>query len=104
MLERLKRWKVSLYCTDAYAPYDCALPVGKHFQGKEQTWRLEQNNGRQRYWYRRFQRRTIVVSKTRRMVDRTVALFARFHVNGTLEEIAQLFGFPTIAAILAEVP
>src|SRR5512135_820832 len=50
LLDRLKTWKVVLYCTDAYAPYDHALPVGRHFQGKEQTWRLEQNNGRQRYW------------------------------------------------------
>src|SRR5512135_2710466 len=102
LLDRLKTWKVVLYCTDAYAPYDHALPVGRHFQGKEQTWRLEQNNGRQRYWYRRFQRRTLVVSKSVRMVDRTMAMFARFHVNGSLEDIAHLFGFPAIAAILGE--
>src|SRR5512135_1771930 len=102
LLDRLKTWKVVLYCTDAYAPYDHALPVGRHFQGKEQTWRLEQNNGQQRHWYRRFQRRTLVVSKSVRMVDRTMAMFARFHVNGSLEDIAHLFGFPAIAAILGE--
>src|SRR5512135_1530980 len=102
LLDRLKTWKVVLYCTDAYAPYDHALPVGRHFQGKEQTWRLEQNNGPQRHWYRRFQRRTLVVSKSVRMVDRTMAMFARFHVNGSLEDIAHLFGFPAIAAILGE--
>ena len=28
LLERLKPWSVTLYCTDDYAPYDTLLPVG----------------------------------------------------------------------------
>jgi len=32
-----------------------------------------------------------VVSKSLRMVDLTMALFARFHVNGKREEIASFF-------------
>ena len=99
LLERLTRWHVKLYCTDHFAPYDMALPVGRHFQGKEETWRSEQNNGRQRHWYRRFQRRTIVVSKSLEMVDRSVALFARFHVNGRLDEVPHLFGLPGLTSI-----
>ena len=26
-----------LFCTDAYAPYEEALPVGRHYIGKDQT-------------------------------------------------------------------
>jgi colanic acid biosynthesis glycosyl transferase WcaI len=37
LLERLKAWKILLYCTDDYRPYDSALPA------------VEQNNSRQRY-------------------------------------------------------
>jgi insertion element IS1 protein InsB len=99
LLERLKRWKVKLYCTDGFVAYDAALPVGHHFQGKEETWRSEQNNGRQRHWYRRFQRRTLVVSKSLKMVEGTVAMFARFHVNGKLDEIPRLFGLPSLVSI-----
>lgn len=99
VLERLKPWNVKLYCTDGWAAYEVARAVGRHFQGKEETWRLEQNHGRQRHGYRRFQRRTIVVSKSLKMVDRSVARFARFHGNGSLDEIPRLFGLPTLSSI-----
>ena len=57
-------------------------------QSKSQTVHLEQNNGRQRHWFARFRRKSIVVSKTLEMVDLTMALFARFHVNGSWKDIA----------------
>jgi IS1 family transposase len=31
----LKRWNVTLYCTDEFAPYDRLLPVGRHDMGKD---------------------------------------------------------------------
>jgi IS1 family transposase len=34
-LERLKRWNVTLYCTDDFGPYDSLLPVGRHDIGKD---------------------------------------------------------------------
>ena len=37
LLQRLERWGVRLYCTDDYAPYDQALPVGRHYIGKDET-------------------------------------------------------------------
>jgi insertion element IS1 protein InsB len=49
---------------------------------------IERNNGRQRHWFARFRRKSIVVSKSFRMVELTMALFARFHVNGLIEEIS----------------
>ncbi len=93
MLKRLARWGVRLFCTDDWAPYDAALPVGRHYIGKDQTQRSESNNARQRHWFARFRRRTGacppagkpdrgVVSRSVEMVDATMALFAFYHCNG----------------------
>ena len=61
------------------------------FQGKAGTVAIERNNCRQRHWFARFRRKSLVVSKALHMVDLTMALFARFHVNGCVEEIASFF-------------
>ena len=82
LLKRLERWGVRLFCTDDYAPYDEALPVGRHDIGKDQTQHSESNNSRQRPWFARFRRRTCVVSRSVTMVDATMALFAFYHCNG----------------------
>ena len=71
-----------LFCTDDYAPYDEALPVGRHYIGKDQTQHSESNTSRQRHWFARFRRRTCVVSRSVEMVDATMALFAFYHCNG----------------------
>jgi insertion element IS1 protein InsB len=83
LLERLKCWKVTLYGTDDYGPYDTLLPVGRHYIGKDQTVAIERVNSRLRHWFARFRRRTCVVSKAIAMVDVTIALFAAYHINGT---------------------
>src|SRR5512144_1526992 len=90
LLARLAGWKAGLYCTDAYVCYDQALPVGRHFMGKEETWRLEQIHSRVRHWLARFRRRTLVVSKSVEMVDLSIALFARFRINGSLRDLLPL--------------
>lgn len=90
LLDRLKAWAVRLYCTDSYICYDQALPVGRHYQGKEETYRLEQIDSRLRHWLARFRRRTVVVSKSVEMVNLTLALFARFRINGSLKEVISL--------------
>ena len=79
-MERLSRWKVELFCTDNWGVYPEVIVADKLYQSKSQTVYLEQNNGRQRHWFARFRRKSIVVSKTLEMVDLTMALFARFHV------------------------
>ena len=71
-----------LFRTDDRAPYDAALPVGRHDIGKEQTQRSESSNARQRHWFARFRRRTCVVSRAVAMVEATMALFAFYHCNG----------------------
>jgi insertion element IS1 protein InsB len=82
LLGRLEPWGVRLFCTDDYAPYDAALPAGRHYIGKDQTQASESNNARQRHWFARFRRRTCVVSRSAAMVDATMALFAYYHCNG----------------------
>src|SRR5919107_1509132 len=81
LLSRLERWGVRLFCPDDYAPSDEALPVGRHYIGKDQTQHSESNNSRQRHWFARFRRRTCVVSRSVEMVDATMALFAFYHCN-----------------------
>lgn len=90
LLERLADWQVTLYCTDSYVCYDQSLPVGKHYQGKDQTHCIERINSRLRHWLARFRRRTLVVSKSVEMVNLTIALFARFRINGSVKELLEL--------------
>jgi insertion element IS1 protein InsB len=74
-------WRTRLYCADDYAVYDVLLPVGQLYTGKNETHGIERDNARQRHWLARFRRRSIVVSKAKRMVDVSIALFARFAGN-----------------------
>ena len=91
LIDRLSAWDVELFCTDNWAPYAEVIPEDKLFQSKSQTYYLEQNNGRQRHWYARFRRKSIVVSKTLEMVNLTMALFANCHVNGHCKNLVSLF-------------
>jgi insertion element IS1 protein InsB len=90
LLERLRRWRTRLYCADDYAVYGVLLPVGQLHTGKEETHGIERDNARQRHWLARFQRRSIVVSKTTRMVDVSIALFARFAGNDRIADLMSM--------------
>ena len=89
LIERLKRWGTRLYCTDDYAVYD-VLPVGQRSSGKNETHGIERDNARQRHWLARFRRRSIVVSKAKRMVDVSLALFARFAGNDRISDLISM--------------
>jgi insertion element IS1 protein InsB len=56
--------------------------VGRHHVGKDETLMSERHTARLRHWCARFRRRTAVASRSAAMVDRTVALFARYHRSG----------------------
>ena len=73
------------YCTDEWEAYAKILPQEKLVMSKALTIGIEQNNGRQRHWFKRFGRKSIVVSKSKEMVDLTTFLFAACHVNKTLK-------------------
>ena len=90
LIERLKRWGTRLYCADDYAVDEVLLPIGRLYAGKDETHGIERDNARQRYWLARFRRRSIVVSKAKRMVDVSIALFARFAANNTIADLISM--------------
>ena len=90
-MARLRRWTVWFYCTDEWPVYPMEIAEGDLLQGKSGIIALERNNCRQRHWFARFKRKSLVVSKSLQMVDLTMALFARFHVNGQREEIKSFY-------------
>lgn len=80
-----------VYYTDHWECYREVIAGGKLVQSKTQTVAIERNNGRQRHWLGRFRRRTVIVSRSREMVDLSLALFAAFHVNHSLPPLQSLF-------------
>ncbi len=86
----MKRWNPRLYCTDDWAAYEEAIPPGRLYVGKDQTHRLERDHARQRHGLARFRRRSIVVSKAKRMVDVSIALFARFAGNNRIADLISM--------------
>ena len=53
---------------------------------KARTDGIERNHGRQRHWFGRFKRK----SMAKDMIELTMALFARFRINGDVAEIFTL--------------
>src|SRR3954451_9324194 len=90
MLERLKRWRVRLYCADGWEAYAELITQGGLFVGKEETHGIERDHSRQRHWLARFRRRTCVVSRAERMVEASIALFARFADGRGIDELLSM--------------
>ncbi len=59
-------------------------------QGKQNTFKIEQNNALQRHWLGRFRRRSQIVTRSLDMLNKSLALFQRFRVNGNIEELLSL--------------
>ena len=89
-MKRLEKWNIEVFCTDHWEVYNKEISGDKLKQSKAGTVAIERNNGRQRHWFARFRRKSIVVSKSLQMVELTMALFARFHVNGNWQDILTL--------------
>jgi insertion element IS1 protein InsB len=83
LVDRLARWDVKIYCTDKWGTYASVIPPDQLIQSKAATHAIERNHCRQRHWFGRFKRKSIIISKSKAMVDLTMALFAKFWVNGT---------------------
>lgn len=92
MVDRLAQFNVKLYCTDNWASYASVIRKNTLVQSKATTHDIERNHCRQRHWFGRFKRRTIIVSKSKEMVDLTMALFAKFWVNGNQDALISLLG------------
>ena len=94
-MARLTSLNVEIYWTDKWQVYESILPASKHVQTKAETHRIERNNCRMRHGFGRFKRKSIIVSKSVEMVNLTIALFARFRVNGDAFDILKLGGIET---------
>ena len=90
LLQRLENWAVKVYYTDNWQVYRSVIPNEKLVQTKAETHGIERNNCRMRHWFGRFKRKSIIVSKSVEMVNLTIALFARFRVNGNVFEILKI--------------
>jgi insertion element IS1 protein InsB len=67
-----------------------AIPQGRLYVGKEETHGIERDNARQRHWLAPFRRRSIVVSKAKRMVEAAIAIFARFGGNDRIRDLVAM--------------
>jgi insertion element IS1 protein InsB len=90
MVDRLAQWDVTFYCTDHWPVYAAVFPSERLVISKAYTDGIERNHCRQRHWFGRFKRRSMIISRAKEMVDLTMALFARFRVDGDVAEIFAL--------------
>jgi insertion element IS1 protein InsB len=80
-------------CRQCGCQFTRITPRGKPLaQSKAMTHEIERHHGRQRHWFGRFKRKSIIVSKSKEMVDLTMALFAKFWGNGNQDELLSLLG------------
>ena len=90
LLDRLAQWQVTVYCTDHWEAYASELeehPEAHHVETKTETRNIERNNSDHRHWFARFRRKSKVVSKSKEMVELTLALFAKLRVNETINSM-----------------
>jgi len=90
MVNRLAHWEITICHTDKWGTYATVLPPEKLVMSQTGTGRIARNHCRQRHWFGRFKRKSIIVSKLKEMVDLTIALFAKFWVNGTQGKLIAL--------------
>jgi insertion element IS1 protein InsB len=64
-----------------------AASRGTYGSPRVQTHGIERDHARQRHWLARFRRRSIVVSRALRMVEASIALFARFGGNDGIADL-----------------
>ena len=87
MYNRLKKWNVKVYFSDRYSVYREFIPHEDLIQTKAETHLIESNNFSQRHWFARFRRKTCCVSRSLKMIDLTLFLFAAVHVNKSISTI-----------------
>ena len=90
LLERLKRYNITICYTDKWEAYAELIPSEMLIQTKRETHHVERMNCRLRHWFGRFKRKSPIVSESVHMVDITLALFATFCVNGFHDHLLSL--------------
>ncbi|MDI9355843.1 MAG: IS1 family transposase [Chitinophagaceae bacterium] len=69
LYEKIQRRVQKRYYTDKWDVYSQIIPKSIHVQGKQNTYKIEQNNSNIRHYLARMKRQTKVVSKSIIMVD-----------------------------------
>jgi IS1 family transposase len=87
LYERLKCWNVAIFFADGWNAYSDIIPAELLVQTKSETHLIESNNAPQRHWFARFRRRTCVISRSLLMIDLSVMLYAKFHVNNSWRDM-----------------
>ena len=91
LLKRLENSQVKRYDTDDWKPYKSLIPAELWVQTKAETHASERNNCQMRHGFRGFKRKSIIVSKGfLERVNATIAVFARFRVNGDVFDILKI--------------
>ena len=67
-----------------------SFPKDNLTQSKKYNSPIECNNGRQRHWLATFIRRSIVVTRSLENLAISIVLFARFHINRSIDELITL--------------
>ena len=78
--------------SERYVSYKEFIPQNNLTKSKKYTSAIERNNGRQRHWLSAFRRRSIVVTRSLENLAIFMALFARFRINGSIDELITLLG------------
>jgi insertion element IS1 protein InsB len=80
-----------IYYTDNWSVYNEVIPPGQHVVGKAATQLLESDNANTRHRVARFTRRTKVVSRSEKMIDLTMRLWAYFEQGLNFAEYQKKF-------------
>ena len=87
LISKLKEFNIKVFFTDHFGPYQKLIPDHMLVQSKSETVAVERNNGRQRHWLAAFRRRSIVVTKSLKVLESALALFAFYHINNDFNEL-----------------
>ena len=85
----IKMYDSNVY-SDRYGSYKEIFPQNNLTKSKKYTSAIERNNGRQRHWLAAFRRRSIVVTRPLENLAISIALFARFRINGSIDKLIAL--------------
>ena len=85
----IKMYNSNVY-SERYGSYKEIFPINNLMQSKKYTVQIERNNGRQRHWLAAFRQHSIVVTRSLENLAISIALFARFRINGSIDELITL--------------
>lgn len=87
--------KITRVYADDYPGYPQIVGAIPLIVGKQHTVPIERNNAYQRRWLASFHRRTMVVTRSLDMLEARMRLFARYRINGSIQELTAILRQPS---------